>query len=189
MDLAQILDLIRSQGDAVYALIVSGSAWNSLLLPLFAGYAVKLEALAYVPTVAAVWAGGFLGDELRFWLSRRYGSSLFEQMPRIRAGVERAARVIDRHGDWLIFVYRYPHGIRGLAAFAFGLSQMARLRFTALNFVSAGVWANVVVGTGYAFGHLSDQALGEAATQAALGLLVAFLVLAWVLSQRLEKSL
>lgn len=189
MDLAQILDLIRNQGDAVYALIVSGSAWNSLLLPLFAGYAVKLDALAYVPTVAAVWAGGFLGDELRFWLSRRYGSALFEQMPRIRSGVERAARVIDRHGDWLIFVYRYPHGIRGLAAFAFGLSQMARLRFTILNFVSAGIWANIVVGTGYAFGHLSDKALGEAATQAALGLLVAFLVLAWILSKRLEKSL
>jgi len=184
LDLAQILDLIRSQGDAAYALIVSGSAWNSLLLPLFAGYAVKLDALAYVPTVAAVWAGGFLGDELRFWLARRYGSALFEQMPRIRAGVERAARVIDRHGSWLIFVYRYPHGIRGLA-----LSQMARLRFIVLNFLSAGVWANVVVGTGYAFGHLSDKALGEAATQAALGLLVAFLALAWFLSKRLEKSL
>lgn len=189
MDLAQILDLIRSQGDAVYALIVSGSAWNSLLLPLFAGYAAKLDALAYAPVVAAVWAGGFLGDELRFWLARRYGSALFEQMPRIRGGVERAARVIDRHGDWLVFVYRYPHGIRGLAAFAFGLSKMARLRYSALNFLSAGVWANLVVGTGYAFGHLSDKALGEAATQAALGLLLAFLALAWFLSKRLEKSL
>jgi membrane protein DedA with SNARE-associated domain len=66
---------------------------------------------------------------------------------------------------------------------------MARLRFTILTFLSAGVWANTVVGTGYAFGHLSDKALGEVATQAALGLLVAFLVLAWLLSKRLEKSL
>jgi membrane protein DedA with SNARE-associated domain len=189
MDVTQILELVRSQGNAIYALVASGAAWNSLLLPLFAGYAVQLEALAYWPTVAAVWAGGFAGDELRFWLARRYGSALFDQMPRIKSGVERAALVVDRHGWWLAFVYRYPHGIRGVAAFAFGLSRLPRLRFTALNFVSAGLWANATVGAGYAFAHLSDQALGEAATQFALALMVVFLGLAWLLSKQLEKKI
>jgi membrane protein DedA with SNARE-associated domain len=188
MDLAQILDIIRDQGDAIYALLVSGSAWNSLLLPLFAGYAVRLDALAYMPTVAAVWAGGFLGDEVRFWLARKYGSGLFAQMPKLRAGIERAARVVDRHQWWLVFVYRYPHGIRGVAAFAFGLSNMPRLRFSALNFVSAGIWSNALVAAGYAFADVSDRALGETATQAALVLLAAFLGLAWILSKRLEKT-
>lgn len=189
MDLQQILDLVREQGNAIYMLVATGAFWNSMLLPIFAGYAVHLEALAYWPTVAAVWFGGVVGDEVRFFLARRFGSQLFDAFPRLRTGIEKAARVVERHQWWMMFVYRYPHGIRGLAGFAFGLSSMPRWRFTALSFVSAGIWANLLVGIGYGFAHISDKALGETATTAALGLMVGFLALAWYLSKRLEESL
>lgn len=189
MDVAQIIELIRSQGDIAYGFVASYAASNSLLLPLFAGYAAHLEALSLLPTVLAVWLGGFVGDELRFWIGRRFGGALFESFPRLRAGVEKAARLVDRHYWWMIFVYRYPHGIRGVAGFAFGMSAMPRLRFSVLNFFSAGIWAGALVGTGYAFGHMSEKALGEAAGQAALVMLIAFLALAWFLSRRLDKAL
>lgn len=188
MDLQQILDLVREQGNAIYVLVATGAFWNSMLLPIFAGYAAHLEALGYWPTVAAVWFGGTVGDEVRFFLARRFGSQLFEAFPRMRAGIEKAARVVDRHQWWMMIVYRYPHGIRGLAGFAFGLSTMPRWRFTALNVVSACVWANVLVGVGYGFAHVSDKALGETATKAALVMLVAFLAVAWYLSKRLEEA-
>ena len=188
MDLQQILDLVREQGNAIYVLVATGAFWNSMLLPLFAGYAVHLEALGYWPTVAAVFAGGVIGDEVRFFLARRFGAQLFDAMPRLRVGIEKAARVVERHQWWMMFVYRYPHGVRGLAGFAFGLSNMPRWRFSALNVASAAVWANLLVGVGYGFAHVSDKALGEAATKTALGLLVAFLALAWFLSKRLEEA-
>jgi membrane protein DedA with SNARE-associated domain len=188
MDLQQILDLVREQGNAIYTLVATGAFWNSMLLPIFAGYAVHLGALDYWTTVAAVWFGGVVGDEVRFFLARRFGSQLFEAMPRFRTGIEKAARVVERHQWWMMFVYRYPHGIRGLAGFAFGLSIMPRWRFTALNVVSAGIWANVLVGVGFGFAHVSDKALGETATQAALALLVGFLALVWYLSKRLDEA-
>lgn len=189
MDLTQILEIIRSQGNLAYGFVASYAASNSLLLPLFAGYAAHMEALAFWPTVIAVWIGGFAGDELRFWLGRRFGSRLFEAMPRIRAGVEKAARLIDHHHWWMMFVYRYPHGIRGIAGFAFGMSNMPRWRFTLLNIPSAAIWAFALVGTGFGFSHVSDKALGEAAGQAALVMLILFLALAWFLSKRLDKAL
>jgi membrane protein DedA with SNARE-associated domain len=160
MDLQQILDLVRDNGNAVYTLVATGAFWNSMLMPLFAGYAVQLGALEYWPTVAAVFAGGVVGDEVRFWLSRRFGPQLFDSMPRLRNGIQRAARVVDKHHWWMMFVYRYPHGIRGLAGFAFGLSTMPRGRFLALNLVSAAIWSNLLVGIGYGFAHVSDKALG-----------------------------
>jgi membrane protein DedA with SNARE-associated domain len=189
MDLQQILDLVREQGNAIYVLVATGAFWNSMLLPIFAGYAVHLDALAYWPTVAAVWFGGVAGDEVRFFLARRFGARLFDAFPRLRTGIEKAARVVDRHQWWMMFVYRYPHGIRGLAGFAFGLSTMPRWRFAALNVVSAAVWANLLVGVGFGFAHVSDKALGETATKTALVFLVAFLALAWYLSKRLEESI
>jgi membrane protein DedA with SNARE-associated domain len=65
---------------------------------------------------------------------------------------------------------------------------MPRWRFSALNVASACVWANLLVGVGYGFAHVSDKALGETATKTALALLVGFLVLAWYLSKRLEEA-
>lgn len=189
MDLAQILEIIRSQGNLAYGFVASYSASNSLLLPLFAGYAVHMDALSFWPTVLAVWIGGIAGDELRFWLGRRFGSALFESMPRIRKGVETSARLIDRHHWWMMFVYRYPHGIRGIAGFAFGMSNMPRWRFSMLNVPSAGIWALTLVGIGFGFSHVSDKALGETAGQAALVMLLAFLALAWFLTKRLDKAL
>jgi membrane protein DedA with SNARE-associated domain len=188
MDLQQILDLVREQGNAIYILVATGAFWNSMLMPLFAGYAVHLGALDYWTTVLAVFAGGVIGDEVRFWLARRFGPQLFDSMPRFRNGIQRAARVVDKHQWWMMFVYRYPHGIRGLAGFAFGLSTMPRARFTALSIASAILWSNLLVGVGYAFAHISDKALGETATTTAFGLMVVFLIIAWYLSKRLEEA-
>ncbi len=38
----------------------------------------------------------------------------------------------------MILFHRYPHGIRGVAAFAYGLSRLPWSTFLALNFVAAG---------------------------------------------------
>ena len=189
MDLSAILELIRSHGDVVYGMIAAYAASNSLLLPLFAGYAVHLEVLAFWPTVACVWIGGVVGDEIRFEIGRRFGVTLFEAMPRVRKGVETAARLADRHQIWMAFAYRYPHLVRGFGGFAFGMSRISRLWFSVLNVLSAGVWAPVLVGAGFGFGHLSEQALGDAAGQVSLVLLIAFLAIAWLLARRLDATL
>lgn len=189
MDLAQILEIIRSQGNLAYGFVASYAASNSLLLPLFAGYAVHMDALSFWPTVLAVWIGGIVGDELRFWMGRRFGGALFDSFPRLRKGVEKSARLIDHHHWWMMFVYRYPHGVRGFAGFAFGMSSMPRWRFTALNLPSAAIWAFTLVSIGYGFSEVSDKALGEVAGQAALVMLILFLAVAWYLSKRLDAAL
>jgi membrane protein DedA with SNARE-associated domain len=189
VDLAQILDLIRQHGDVAYGFVFAYAAANSLLALLFAGYAAQMGAFDLGTLIPVCWAGGAAGDAVRFWVARRWGHAAVGYFPRIRNGAAALARLVERHHGWMIMVHRYPHGLRGVAAFAYGLAPLRWPRFLVLNVVSAGLWALAVVTAGYGFGHLSEKALGEAASGLSLALLVAFLGLAWLLSKKLERAI
>ncbi|MBI1244230.1 MAG: DedA family protein [Alphaproteobacteria bacterium] len=189
MDVETILELIRSHGDAVYAFLAAYAASNSLLLPLFAGYAAHLGAISLDTAIACIWIGGIVGDQIRFAIGRRFGLGLFDAFPRVRRGIETAALLADRHQCLMVMICRYPHMVRGFAGFAFGMSTMPLWRFSLLNVLSATVWAPLVVGCGYAFGAFSQQALGDAAGRLSLALFTAFSALFWLLSRRLDRAL
>jgi membrane protein DedA with SNARE-associated domain len=187
-DLTSFLDLIRQHGDAVYSLMFAYASSHSLLLTLFAGYAAHSGALSFGPVIIACWLGSFTGDVIRFWVARRFGTRwLGSSTSRIGRAVQTAARLADRHYIWMILFHRYPHGIRGVAGFAYGISQLPWTTFLALNFVAAGLWSCTIVSAGYAFGHVSEKILSDASSGVAFALLVAFLGLSWILSKKLER--
>jgi membrane protein DedA with SNARE-associated domain len=189
MDLAQILDLIKQHGDVAYGFVFAYAGANSLLMLLFAGYAAHQGVFDLGTLIAVCWAGAAAGDALRFWIARRWGDAVVGYFPRIRAGVGVVRRLVERHHGWMIMVHRYPHGLRGVAAFAYGASSLPWPRFLVLNFISAGIWAFAVAMAGYSFGRLSEKALGEAASHLGLWTLAAFLALAWLLSKKLERAI
>ncbi len=188
MDLAQILDLIRQNGSMAYGLIFGYAVSNSLLFVLFAGYAASHGALDWGSLVLLCWSGSFFGDMVRFWIGRRFGIQWLERFPRVHRSVKTTARLVDRHYGWLPFIHRFPNGIRNIAGIAYGISGISSSTFHAINFIAAGVWAVVVVSTGYAFGQFSEKALNDAASGASIGALVAFMALFWLLTKRLERA-
>ncbi len=187
MDLAQILDLIRQHGDAAYGFVFAYAASNSMLMPLFAGYAAHQNVFDWGTLVLVCAAGSFAGDTIRFWIGRRYGPACANFFPRAGKGIDIVLRLIDRHHLWMLLAYRYPHGVRGVAGFAFGMSKTPWPRFLVINAVSAVVWAVTLVSIGYSFGHVSEKTLGETASTLSLGILVLFLALGWYLSKRLDR--
>ena len=187
-DLASFLDLIRQHGDAVYSFMFVYAAGHSLLLTLFAGYAVHSGALDYFTLIMVCWAGTFTGDVFRFWIGRRFGTRWLTSFPKLERFVQTAARLADRHYAWMMLLHRFPNGIRGVAGVAYGISQLPWSTFLALNFVAAGLWSCTVVSAGYAFGHVSEKVMSDVSSSLALGLLVAFLGLSWILSKKLERA-
>src|ERR1044072_5317775 len=152
-DLASFLDLIRQNGDAAYSFMFAFASSHSLLLTLFAGYAAHSGALGLGTLIVVCWLGSFVGDVVRFWIGRRYGTRwLSGSTSRIGRLVNIAARLAGRHHVWMILLPRYPHGLRGVAGFAYGLSRLPWSTFLALNFVAAGLWSCAVVSAGYGFG-------------------------------------
>lgn len=185
-DLSSFLDLIRQNGDAAYTFLFTYAASHSLLFGLFAGYAAFSGALKVGTLIIVFWIGSFLGDVVRFYIGRRYGPRLFRKWPRIEKLVTIAARLTDRHAVLMILFHRYPHGLRGVAAFAYGLSKLSWPTFLALNFVAAGLWSAVVVSIGYAFGQVSEKLMNDASSGFGIVTLVVFLGLSWLLSKKLE---
>jgi membrane protein DedA with SNARE-associated domain len=186
-DLASFLDFIRQHGDAAYAFLTIYSMANSLLLAIFAGYAAQAGALDYEQALAGCWLGTFAGDVVRFWVGRRFGTRWLRSFPRLQRAVDTAARLADRHHVWMILIHRYPRIIRNVAGFAYGASTLGWPRFLALNFIAAGLWAGIAVSTGYGFGYVSDRTMSDALSAFGLAMLVAFLLLAWILTRRLER--
>jgi len=165
------------------------AASHSLLFALFAGYAAHSGALNVGTLIAVCWLGSFAGDAIRFWIGRRFGTRWLGSFPRVERAIQTAVQLASRHHVWMILLHRYPHGIRGVAGFAYGMSPLPWSTFLMLNFVAAGLWACAVVSAGYAFGQVSEKVMSDASSSLGLVMLIAFLGLSWVLSRKLERVL
>lgn len=145
-DLASFLELLRLHGHEAYGLIFAFAASHNMLFTLFAGYASSSGALDIGTLIAVVWAGSFLGDAIRFWIGRRFGIQWLLRFPRLHRTSQIVVRLVDRYYLWLILFHRYPHGIRGVAGFAYGMSRLPWHIFLAFNFVAAGLWSGTCFG-------------------------------------------
>jgi len=188
-DLASFLELIRQNGDAIYTLMFAYATSHSLLLAMFAGYVAHSDALHLTTVIIVCWMGSFVGDVVRFWVGRRFGTRWLGSFPRLERAVQTAALLAAKHHVWMILIHRYPHGIRGVAGFAYGVSSLPWPSFLVLNFIAAGIWSVAVVSAGYAFGQVSEKFMSQASSGLGVVMLIAFLGLSWFLSRRLERVL
>ncbi|MCG8512114.1 MAG: VTT domain-containing protein [Rhodospirillales bacterium] len=186
-DLASFLDLMGRHGEAAYSFMFAYSASHSLLFTLFGGYAAHAGALTYDTLLAVCWIGSFFGDVVRFWIGRRFGTGWLGSFPRLKRAVDIAARLAEAHYFWMILFHRYPHGLRGVAGFAYGMSELPWSVFLILSFLAAGIWSSVILSIGYAFGQLSEKVMNDVSSGLGFGMLVAFLGLSWWLSKKLER--
>lgn len=111
--------------------------------------------------VAAAWIGSFCGDQLYFFLGRRYGKRLLARFPRFQGGVQVALNMLHKYHTVFILTYRYIYGVRNVASFAMGMSDLRWSRFIVLNFVAAGLWANSFAWGGFFIGKAFEAVLGD----------------------------
>lgn len=186
-DLASFLELLNLHGDQAYGIIFALAASHSMLFTLFAGYASSSGALDLGTLVAVVWAGSFMGDTIRFGIGRYFGNQWLSPFPSLYRTSQIVVQLVNRYYVWLVLFHRYPHGIRGVAGFAYGMSRLPWPTFLAFNFIAAGLWSGIVLSAGHAFGQLSEKLLTDAFSGIGLVMLVVFLLLSWILSKKLER--
>lgn len=186
-DLTSFLDLIRQHGDAAYSFMFAYAASHTLLFALFAGYAAHAGALSLGTLIVICWLGSFTGDVVRFWVGRHFGMRWLGRFPRLERAMQTVTHLANRHHVWMILLHRYPHGIRGVAGFAYGMSRLPWSTFLVLNFIAAGLWSCAVVSAGYAFGQVSEKVMSDASSGLGMAMLLAFLGLSWLVSRKLER--
>lgn len=175
-----VLELIGEYGTAVYLILFLYCALKSGALPLFGGYAAQQGVLDPVLVSVAALAGGYLGDELRFAVARRYGTAWVSEKPRLNVLLRQCELLLKRYGVAYIFLYRYPKGMRTIGALPVGLTDISWRRFTLLNAASAITWSILLVGVGYAFGEAIEDAVTQGWGMVSVALLVISVALIWL---------
>lgn len=183
----QIFAFIQTYGAWVYALLFAYCALKSGALPLFAGLAAQAGALDVAPVLLATFLGGYLGDEARFALARKYGAPRFANWPRLARLMSAAGELADRHGPLYIFLYRYPKGMRTIGAIPVGLGKMEWRVFTVLNAASAGLWTGLLVGAGVLFGAQIQRAVESGWGTLSVVLLVVMATAIWLAWRRMTR--
>lgn len=122
---------------------------------ILAGMAVAsgIGSLELGWVIASAVAGSFSGDQLYYYLGRRYGPRIIAKRLSWQAGAERVYKHLHRHQYWLILTFRFYYGLRNVTPFAVGASQIPRVRFFVLNLIGAIVWAICFAGGGYLLGE------------------------------------
>lgn len=131
-------------------------AWSFLEGETFVIFAAAIGATTGLVNpwilMGTVWIGSFFGDQLWFFLGRRYGPYALRKIPGAEKRVAVATGFLAKYGDAFVLSFRFIYGIRNVASAACGISGMSFPRFAALNFIAAGLWANSFVWVGWFVG-------------------------------------
>jgi membrane protein DedA with SNARE-associated domain len=188
MDLTQLQDLIRHYG---YLAVFVGAVLEGETVLVLSGFAAHRGYLDLGWVIVIATLGGFAGDQFFFVIGRAHGSRVLARFPAIHAQAGRAQKLISRHQNWLIVGVRFMYGLRVAGPVLLGMSKVSHLRFAALNFVGAAVWATGFGGAGYLFGEAVELVLADARRYEgiALGLIVLAGTGVWLYRrQRLKRS-
>lgn len=182
----QIARFMSEYGDWFYIGIFVWTFLEGETIVIFGGYAAHHEIVDPIKLVIVAWLGSFLGDQVWFFLGRRYGEALMNRFPKWRPKVEIALDLLYEFKTLFILSFRFIYGIRNVSSFAVGLSEISWARFSATNFIAAGVWASSFVFVGYLFSQASEAALGKGAKIFGFGALLVFIVVVWLLLRRVK---
>ena len=175
-----------------YLAVLAGTFFEGETVPVLAGFAANQGLLRLDLVMLCAFAGSFCGDQLWFWIGRRYAKTWLAKHPKSAAAADKVGRLLDRWGDWFVLSFRFLYGLRAVSPVAIGLSSISALRFAVLNLISAAVWAVAVGSLGYAFGQAIEGMMGrlkvwEHRILAAAAIALAVYVLHRVVKARLQK--
>jgi membrane protein DedA with SNARE-associated domain len=169
-----ILQLIEEWGSLFYVVSFVWAFLEGETFVIFAGAAVQQGLLNYTLLVVTAWAGSFAGDQLYFYIGRRWGVSLLHRFPGWRPGVEAALAWLRKYNTLFVLSFRFIYGVRNFSSFAMGMSGLPWPRFFVLNLIAAGLWANTFAIAGYVLGSVFEAALGDVAKDFGLVMLGVF---------------
>jgi len=162
----------------VVGLFIPGSTTLLFMGAFAAGGQLDFTALLWFAI-----AGAILGDNLNYWLGRRYGQRWTKDGVRFlqRDHFDSAREFLDRHGARSVFLGRFVPTVKELVPFVAGAVHMRRRTFMFWNVLGAIGWGFEWLGAGYLLAHslnLAQLWLSRAGLLLA-AILVASLLLLW----------
>jgi len=155
-----------------YLAVFVGSLLEGETILLLAGYATHQGYLSLHWVVLLAFCGGTLGDQVYFFLGRRFGGALLRRFPRLTGPALRVNRLLLRFHQGLIVGVRFMYGLRILGPIVIGMSEVPARRFVLFNALGAAIWAALVTTLGFLFGRALQLLLDDAEQYEAMALLL-----------------
>jgi membrane protein DedA with SNARE-associated domain len=190
-----LTQLINAWGyAAIFVIVVLGN----LGLPVpeetvltVSGYLAWQGHLQLLVVVLVAIASAVTGDNIGYWLGRRYGARILGRLIAVAPErAERARSFVARYGALAVFAARFVTGLRFMAGPLAGSGGLPPVRFVTANALGAVVYVPIAVGAGYVVGYgLGDrierirQAAGYTERCGLIALAVAAVV-AWIVMAR-----
>ncbi len=157
---------------------------------LLAGVLCHRGALSFEWIVIAAALGAFVGDQLWFYIGRRYGRDALTRFPRLTKHADRLLPMLKEKSDWIALGSRFVYGTRTVAPMLLGMHDYPPIRFALINSVSASLWATLGVGAGYLLGAGAEQLFGRIKHIEQLLLVIVLLMLVrwWYRHRNLKRT-
>ena len=136
-----------------YFALFAGTLLEGETVLVLAGFAAYQGYLQLHWVILTAMLGGFLGDQIYFWLGRRHSAWVLSHFPRLLPVFERANVLIERYHEVLIVGIRFLYGFRTVGPMALGMSVVVAWRFMLFNALGAVIWAIGIGAAGYLFGN------------------------------------
>jgi membrane protein DedA with SNARE-associated domain len=144
-----------------YLAVLVGTFLEGETVLVLGGFAAHRGYLHLPWVVLAAFIGSLMGDQLFFFLGRWHSQTVLAKRPSWRGRVEKAHKLIGRYRIPFILVFRFLYGLRTVAPFVIGMSNVPAPLFVFLNAVGAMVWAMAVGTGGYLFGNALEVFIGD----------------------------
>lgn len=197
LDQAQIASILAVFGySAIFVVVALESAGVPLpgetMLVGAAIYARLSGALFIEYIVLAAAAGAIVGDNVGYWLGRRFGTKLLERYGHhvglTREKLRLGQYLFYRWGGWIVFFGRFVALLRILAASLAGANRLPPGRFFLFNATGGIVWACVFGFGAYYLTAGFEKIEGPIAAALAGGALIGLFLL-WGYYKRHESRL
>ncbi len=197
VDASLVEHVIESYGYYALAIVVAG---ESAGVPL-PGETMLVSASIYAGTkhgldirlvILVAAAAAIAGDNLGFWVGRRYGEAVLRRLgPRIGLDERRqllGQYLFKRYGGVIVFFGRYVALLRTFAALLAGINRLPPLTFFCWNAAGGVTWATLFGLGGYLAGKGIERVAGPVG-YVALALALVGAVLVWRFYKRHEEQL
>lgn len=185
-------EFLKEWGSWAYLIIMAWTFLEGETVVIVAGILASQGWLDVWGVFLCALSGSFSGDQMYYYIGRRYGTPLLDRWPTMRSRIDWAFRLLRKYETVFILSFRFIYGVRNISPFVIGISGVSRLRFFMLNLAAAIIWATSFSFGGYYLGYAMENYLGEYKYHALggfVGVAVAFGLYSWMRNRRQIRNL
>ena len=161
IDALMNVSLARLVAEYGHLAVFIGTFFEGEVILVLAGFAAQQGHLSLATVIAVAFCGATLGDQVFFFIGRRYGRALLERFPALQARAQKVQELLLRYHAGLIVGVRFAYGLRILGPIVIGTTPLPARRFMFFNALGAAIWAPLIAGAGYLFGQTLELLLAD----------------------------